>query len=238
MQETEGNTKKTILWAIAIVIALLLLGVMIVAIPYYLGGSSDLPVLGEAPNFALVNQDEENVSLLDFRGNVTLMAWIYTSCPDPEFCIQISSDFRRIQSDLILGQEQDKIQLISVSFDPHEDTPEKLKEYSKTYSADLESWTFLTGSEQEINETKSVYNFYAEPEESHDHNTTESHDHNTTSENQTHNTTQNMEEVPYYVHAFQVNLIDAEGNLRKVYGFSDWDREQVVDDIEGLIREI
>ena len=231
MQKTDGNTRKTILWGIAIVITLLLLGVMIVAIPYYFGGNSELPVLGEAPNFALVNQDEENVSLLDYRGNVTLMAWIYTSCPDPEFCIQISSDFKRIQSDLILGQDQDEVQLISISFDPHEDTPKKLKEYGETYSADLESWTFLTGSEQVINETKSLYNFYAEPPEG-------NHEHNTTSENHAHSTTQNMEEVPYYVHAFQVNLIDAEGNLRKVYGFSDWDREQVIDDIESLIGEI
>ena len=231
MQKTDGNTRKTILWGVAIVITLLLLGVMIVAIPYYFGRNSELPVLGEAPNFTLVNQDKENVSLLDYRGNVVLMAWIYTICPDIEFCPQISSDFKRIQSDLILGQDQDKVQLISVSFDPHEDTPEKLKEYGEGYDADLESWTFLTGSEQAINETKSLYNFYAEPPEG-------SHEHNTTSENHAHSTTQNMEEDPYYVHAFQINLIDAEGSLRKVYGFSDWDREQVIEDIESLIGEI
>ncbi len=41
-----------------------------------------LPVLREASDFTLTNQDGLEVNLSDFRGKVVVMDFIYTSCPD------------------------------------------------------------------------------------------------------------------------------------------------------------
>ena len=43
---------------------------------------AQLPVLGEAPDFSLTNQDSSGVRLSHFRGRVVVMDFIYTSCPD------------------------------------------------------------------------------------------------------------------------------------------------------------
>ena len=43
---------------------------------------TQLPVLREAPDFTLTNQDGLEVRLSDFRGKVVVMDFIYTSCPD------------------------------------------------------------------------------------------------------------------------------------------------------------
>ncbi len=47
---------------------------------------TQLPVLREAPDFALTNQDGLEVRLSDFRGKGVVMDFIYTSCPDALRC--------------------------------------------------------------------------------------------------------------------------------------------------------
>ena len=56
----------------------------------------------EAPDFTLVDQDGNNVTLSDYEGKVVVLAFIYTSCPD--VCLIISSNLQwakmNLQEDL------------------------------------------------------------------------------------------------------------------------------------------
>ena len=47
--------------------------------------------------------------------------------------------------------ENKSIKLVSLTADPEFDTPDVLKSYAKQYSADENSWWFLTGSKSQIN---------------------------------------------------------------------------------------
>jgi protein SCO1/2 len=99
------------------------------------------------PDFLFVNQEGKTVKLSDFRGKTIAVTFIYSRCPLPDFCIQMTSYFSRVQRNL---KKEPKLNgtwhLLTVSFDPDFDKPEVLKRYGKAYDADFSSWDFVTGS--------------------------------------------------------------------------------------------
>jgi protein SCO1/2 len=88
----------------------------------------------QVPNFKLRNQDGRAISLSQFRGKQLLITFIYTRCPLPEFCPRVTRQFaqinRQLQADTALYS---KTHLLCVSFDPENDTPERLRAYGATY---------------------------------------------------------------------------------------------------------
>jgi protein SCO1/2 len=115
-----------------------------------------------APDFTLIDQDENPVQLSSLRGKVVLLDFIYTSCPGP--CPLLSRKFSQFQK--TLGERVGKeIMLLSVTVDPQHDTPAVLKEYARRYQADTAGWKFLTGSTQAIVSVAYQYgaDYYGEP---------------------------------------------------------------------------
>lgn len=101
------------------------------------------------PDFTLTDQTGQRVSLSRFRGKVVGVTFIYTSCPLPDYCLRLSSNFERIQKRFAPKMGRDLI-LLSISFDPAHDTPEVLAKYARTWKADPDSWHFLTGSTDDV----------------------------------------------------------------------------------------
>src|SRR5262245_2817471 len=96
-----------------------------------------------APDFTLIDQDENPVQLSSLRGKVVLLDFIYASCPGP--CPLLSRKFSQLQK--TLGERVGKeVMLLSITVDPQHDTPAVLKEYARRYQADTAGWKFLTGS--------------------------------------------------------------------------------------------
>ena len=87
-----------------------------------------LPTIGQAPDFTLVSQDGEPVSLRDFRGKVVAVAFIYTYCTD--VCPMLTAHMASVQEKLgsAFGP---KIAFVSITVDPERDTPEVLKQYAR-----------------------------------------------------------------------------------------------------------
>lgn len=88
----------------------------------------------EVPNYALRNQDGRKIDLRQFRGKELLITFIYTRCPMPNYCPLVTHNFVVINKEL----EKDpalykKTHLLSVSFDPEHDTPERLRAYGAEY---------------------------------------------------------------------------------------------------------
>ncbi len=108
-----------------------------------------IPAAGDAvPNFRLVNQDNKTISLQGFRGRTLLITFIYTRCPFPDFCPRVSHQFaeinRQLRSDPAL---YGKTHLLSISFDPKNDTPKALRAYAFSVSGSkspslFEHWEF------------------------------------------------------------------------------------------------
>lgn len=108
------------------------------------------------PSVTLVNQDGKRFTLRDFRGKAVAITFIYRECPLPEFCIKMSRQFsdmaNRIAEDPAANE---KIRLVSISFDPERDTPEKLRQYGLGYLGkdpkdDFTVWNLAVGSDSDI----------------------------------------------------------------------------------------
>jgi|ERR1700722_1987054 protein SCO1/2 len=101
------------------------------------------------PNFTLLDQNHNRVSLSQFSGKVVALTFMYTHCPLPNFCYRISNNFGRIQKRFGDRMGHDVI-LLSVTFDPAHDTPEALAAYGNIWKADPRSWRFLTGPQSDV----------------------------------------------------------------------------------------
>lgn len=98
-------------------------------------------------DFSFVNQDGKRVRFSDYRGKVLAFTLIYTRCPLPDFCIRMSDYFARIQKTLSQDPAlRGRWHLMTISFDPKNDTPEVMKKYGQNYGADFSTWDFVVNS--------------------------------------------------------------------------------------------
>ncbi|MAP02157.1 MAG: SCO family protein [Flavobacteriales bacterium] len=116
----------------------------------------DLDSLGEViesvdslkvPEFKLINQEKKEITNQDLLGFNYIVNFFFTSCPT--ICPTTTLNLIELQNK-INKYEINNFKIISVSVDPENDTPQKLKEYAISMNIDLSNWEFLTGSQQEI----------------------------------------------------------------------------------------
>lgn len=109
------------------------------------------------PSLSLTNQEGKPINIQDWKGKTLALTYIYTHCPDPTLCPRISGHFKTLQDQLKAANLSDKVQLLSISFDPKNDTPQVLKEYAKRHKSDLSNWSFATGSVEEISKAAQLF---------------------------------------------------------------------------------
>jgi protein SCO1/2 len=97
--------------------------------------SYHVPTPGDAvPDFALRNQDGRVIHLGQFRGKSLVVTFIYTRCPAPEFCPRVTRNFAELEKQLAANPAlYAKTHLLSISFDPQHDTPQRLRAYGESY---------------------------------------------------------------------------------------------------------
>jgi len=142
----EG-TRKTVWWVwggLLLLVTILLVGLLLQIRSRAITRVA-LPVYGQVADFALTNQNGQAVSLADLRGHVWVADIIFTRCPGP--CLKMTRQMKELEQALPEGSE---CKLITLTTDPEYDVPAILKTYCERFSADLNRWTFLTGTKPEI----------------------------------------------------------------------------------------
>jgi cytochrome oxidase Cu insertion factor (SCO1/SenC/PrrC family) len=91
--------------------------------------------LGAPP---LVDMNGESV---DLQSGVSVLAFIYTRCPDPRMCPLVTAKFARMAR-LLAGTP---VRLVEITLDPTFDTPAVLRAYGRAAGADGVRWTLATG---------------------------------------------------------------------------------------------
>jgi protein SCO1 len=113
-----------------------------------------LEPLGEGdrlPEYHFTNELGEAVSLSQFKGQVLAFTFFFTSCPFPEFCPRMTSQFGQAERQLEkMTNAPAHWHFLSISFDPAHDTPRRLAEYARAADYDPSHWNFLTGDEAQI----------------------------------------------------------------------------------------
>jgi protein SCO1/2 len=111
------------------------------------------PLLVETPrggDFTL-SSDQGPVSLSDFRGQVVLIYFGYTWCPD--ICPTSLSLIGAVM-DSLTAEERSRVQPLFISVDPERDTLERLKSYVSYFNPELVG---LTGSASQLAEVAGRY---------------------------------------------------------------------------------
>src|SRR5215472_18213339 len=100
----------------------------------------------KAPDFVLLNQDGNRFDSTTLRGKVVVLNFIFTTCTDvcPLFTANLAQFQRTLKSDT------GNVFFVSITTDPEVDSPKVLKSYGQRYGADFQNWTFLTGSEAQL----------------------------------------------------------------------------------------
>jgi protein SCO1/2 len=156
-----------------------------------------LDKLFDVPAFSLTNQDKQTVTDQTLHGKVWIADFIFTECAGT--CPMMSSKMADLQNRI----KNPKVDFVSFSVDPKNDTPPILKQYAARYKADAARWFFLTGTEQQMGEVALGMKMVIEPPH---------------------------ENLPL-THSTQFLLVDAEGKVRGVYDTQDAPPDRSVDQL-------
>jgi protein SCO1/2 len=223
-----GDKRRKILRRHVLVVVMIVLGVLIAAScggnqPAPAPEASELPVMREAPDFELTDQDETRITLAELSGKVVLMNFIYTSCPSA--CQLQNFDLKSVWGSLDEASRRELV-IVSISFDPEVDTPQVLKEYAQSWGFDIPGWYFLTGSLEEVAKVLEEYGVFYElvPAGEHTHPDGEVEFHGRG-----------------FIHMNQAILIDQDGMIRSQYlgmqiGGQVLPRETMLEDVRALLQ--
>ena len=101
-----------------------------------------------------------------------------------------------------------KIYFISITVDPERDSPEVLKRYAAAHKANPAGWAFLTGTRDEIRDVAKRYGIYYKKTPRGD-----------------------------VDHTFLTSLVDAKGTLRVQYMGVKFNPDEMLRDLQSLLRE-
>ena len=105
------------------------------------------------PDYHFTNELGKAVNLGQYKGGALAFTFFFTACPFPNFCPRLTSNFAEAAA--LLGQKPGspaRWKLLSISFDPKNDTPQHLEAYAKAEHYDPDRWSFLTGDPEQISE--------------------------------------------------------------------------------------
>jgi protein SCO1 len=117
------------------------------------------------PDCHLTNELGEAVSLGQYKGRVLAFTFFFTSCPYPDFCPRLTGNFAEAAAQLRqMPDAPARWHLLSISFDPKTDTPQRLQAYAKNAHYDPGHWSFLTGDPVQISGLADQFgeNFWSE----------------------------------------------------------------------------
>ena len=183
--------KKTLLVGVMVI---LLVGVVAAAVflfskPPGLRGTAYTEPYPPAPDFVLTRGSGEKFRLSDARGDVVMLFFGYTSCPD--ICPTTMAELKMALDKI--GEDKSKnVQVVYVTVDPERDTPQRVQEYVNHFDSDFIG---LSGSEAELAQVWHEYGVFREIVEG------------TSAAGYLVN------------HTARVTVIDQEGNLRVSYPF-------------------
>lgn len=115
------------------------------------------PDLQPAPDFALTATDGQQFRLSEHRGQIVLMFFGYTSCPD--VCPTTLAEAKQILKGV--GGDSDRVTFLFITVDPERDTPQVLANYVAVFDPAIVG---LTGTSDELAAVRQAYGVFAEKE--------------------------------------------------------------------------
>jgi protein SCO1 len=181
-------------------------------------GGYTLPVVKPAGDGTLLDSNNKAVILRDLtHGRITVLSFIYTRCAAPKACPYATGVLSQLYDTSVEDHALTKnMRLVSISFDPEYDTPQRLAAYSKNVREDKSGceWRFVTAkSRKELEPILAAYDQAVDKRSN-----------------------ASDPQGPLY-HTLRVFLIDREGRIRNIYSSGTLDPRLVLADVRTLLLE-
>jgi protein SCO1/2 len=169
---------------------------------------SRLAVIQQAPEFALTAAGGRSVRLADFKGQVLLVNFFFTTCNGT--CPATTHRMSQVQQELKVHglSKNGRVHLLSITLDPARDTPEVLRGYRQLYDIDSANWSFLTGPVESVSKTVAAWGMWARPAAN-----------------------------GQLDHPSRIFLVDGQGRVREIYNLNFLKPAWVAEDVELLLKE-
>ena len=179
-------------------------------------GTYRLPPVMEAADGRVLLEDATSANLFDLMGDrFVLLSFVYTRCTDVNGCPLAKAVFHLVRSRL---KERPDLaaaaRLVSVSFDPDNDTPEVMRAYGPA-SDDGVEWLFLTTRGRA--DLQPILDGYGQ-------HTLREYDHN-------------GDYTGEFAHLLRVFLIDRDRRVRNIYSTGFLHPDILMNDLETLLLE-
>ena len=180
-------------------------------------GTYRLPPIMDAVDGRVLRQDETPAKLFDLMGDrFVLLSFVYTRCTDVNGCPLAKAVFHLVRSRLKERPElAGAARLISISFDPDNDTPEVMRAYGPQDDDGSVEWMLLTTRDR--SELEPILDGYGQY-------TLREYDHN-------------GEYTGEFAHLLRVFLIDRERRIRNIYSTGFLHPDILMNDLETLLLE-
>ncbi len=182
-------------------------------------GSYALPAIKTATDGEVLNSDSSPARLFDLMSEkFVLLSFIFTRCTDQNGCPLANAVLYKVQDRLNQRPEiADRVALLTVSFDPDFDTPDRLAAMKDFYSKESNRWQFLTTrNPEDLQPILDGYGQYPVRVEHH----------------------RNQDDATVeYMHLLRVYLIDSERQIRNIYSVGFLHPDILMNDLETLIME-
>ncbi len=181
-------------------------------------GSYALPVIKVAPDGAIIDSDSKSLNVRQLtHGRITVLSFIYTRCAAPKACPYAAGVLSQLHTLSVNDKElATNMRLVSLSFDPDYDTPQRLAEYSEAMRDDKSGceWQFVTAKSHAA--LDSILRSYGQAVDQ--------------------RSNPNDPQGPLY-HILRVFLIDRASRIRNIYSSATLDPRLVLADVKTLLLE-
>jgi len=109
--------------------------------------AEELRTAQQPPDFTLIDQRHQPVTLSDLRGKVVLLTAVYASCGYT--CPMLMAQARRVVASLDDAQRAD-LAVVAITLDPAHDTPENLDRMATAQKLEPPLWRLLGGDPPEV----------------------------------------------------------------------------------------
>ena len=172
-----------------LVVAIVAVGVILFGRPENFRGTTYVEPYPPASEFVLTRDDGTSFQLSEKRGDIVLLFFGYTSCPD--VCPTTLAELNQALG-MLKEEDAGRVQVVFITVDPERDTPERAQAYVNHFNT---NFVGLSGTEDELTKVWDDYGVFREIVDG------------------------ESAAGYLINHTARVTLIDGDGNLRVSFGF-------------------
>ena len=181
-------------------------------------GSYKLPIVKQAADGEVLNSEGRPLRLSELtHGRLTVLSFIYTRCAAAKACPMATGVLMQLHRLSVENEALAKhMRLVSISFDPSADTPDRMAAYSALADVNKSAaeWRFITTASQD--KLRPIIDAYGQAVDR---------------KKNPHDPTGPLN------HILRVFLIDRDGNIRNIYSSGTLDVRLVLADVKTLLAE-